>query len=54
MKAQTTVQLDSKEIRRIIAEYFGIDIEKVISTKYNFAIIDVPIEELEKKIKKGE
>ena len=52
MKAQTTVQLESKEIRRIIAEYFDIDIEKVISTKYNFAITGVPLEELERKMKK--
>ncbi len=32
--------LNQKEIRKIIAEHFGVDEEQVINSKYSYIIID--------------
>lgn len=47
---KTTVQLDSKDIRIIIAKFFGIPIEDVIPNRYNFSIANLSAEEIEKRI----
>lgn len=48
---KTTVQLDSKDVRAIIAKFFGIPIENVIPNRYSFSIANMSAEEIEKKIK---
>ena len=48
---KTTVQLDSKDIRAIIAKFLCIPEEKVIPMRYNFAIEGMSAEEIEKRIK---
>ena len=45
-----TVQLDSKDIRIIIAKFFDIPIEDVIPNRYNFSIANLSAEEIEKRI----
>lgn len=51
MKA--TVQLESKDVREIIAKFFGIPTENVIPNRYNFGIADMSMEEIERKIREG-
>lgn len=48
---KTTVQLDSKDIRKIIALFLGISEEQVIPMRYNFAVEGPSAEEIEKRIK---
>ena len=48
---KTTVQLDSKDVREIIARFFGIPIENVIPNRYSFSIANMSAEEIEKKIR---
>ena len=33
------VVLNKSDVRRIIAEYFGVEIEKVLPSKYSFTVI---------------
>lgn len=49
MKQQVT--LEGKEVRAILARFFGIPEERVIPLRYNFAIEGMSAEEIEKKIK---
>lgn len=48
MKQQVT--LEGKEVRTIIAKFFGIPIERVIPMRYSYAIEGMSPEEIEKKI----
>lgn len=48
MKQQIT--LDSKEVRKIIAKFFGIPEEQVVPLRYNFAIEGMSAEEIERKM----
>lgn len=48
---KTTVQLEGKDIRAIIAKFLGIPEEQVIPMRYNFAIEGLTAEEIEKRIK---
>ena len=50
MKA--TVQLESKDIRAIIAKFLEIPEEQVIPMRYNFAIEGMTAEEIEQKIRR--
>lgn len=47
---KTTVQLESKEVRTIIAKYLNIPLEQVIPNRYNFSVTGLSAEEIEKKI----
>ena len=47
---KTTVQLESKDVREIIARFLGVPLENVIPQRYNFAIADMSAEEIAKKI----
>lgn len=51
MKTYCTIQLESKEIRAILAHFFEVDVTKVVSTKYGFALSDTDASEAEKKLK---
>ena len=46
-----TVQLDGKDVRAIIARLLGVSIEDVIPNRYNYAVVGMSAEEIEKKIK---
>ena len=48
---KTTVTLESKDVREIIAKFLGIKIEDVIPQRYSFSIANMSAEEIEKKIK---
>ena len=47
---KTTVQLDSKDVRLMIAKFLGISVENVIPNRYNFSVVGMGAEEIEKKI----
>lgn len=53
MKSTTTVTLDGKEIRAIIAKALKIPIANVKPLRYNFAIEGIPVEEVERKVKEA-
>ena len=47
---KTTVQLESKDVRVIIAKFLEIPEDRVIPMRYNFAIEGMTAEEIEKRI----
>lgn len=47
---KTTVQLETKDVRAIIARFLGISQEDVIPNRYNFSVAGMTAEEIEKKI----
>jgi len=47
---KTTVQLETKDVRAIIARFLGISLEDVIPNRYNFSVAGISAEEIEKKI----
>lgn len=47
---KTQITLDSKEVKTIIAKFLGISEEQVIPLRYNFAIEDLTVEEIERKL----
>lgn len=49
MKQQIT--LESKEVRKIIAQYLDIPVERVIPLRYSYAIEGMTVEEIEAKLK---
>lgn len=53
MKSTTTVTLDGKEVRAIIAKALKIPIANVKPLRYNFAIEGIPAEEVERKVKEA-
>lgn len=48
---KTTVQLESKDVREIIAKFLGIPIEDVIPNRYSFSVANLSTEEIEKALK---
>lgn len=48
---KSTVQLESKDVRAILAKFFGVPLEKIIPNRYSFSIEGMTAEEVEKKIK---
>lgn len=48
---KTTVQLESKDVREIIARFLKIPVENVIPNRYNFSVANLSAEEIEKRIK---
>lgn len=47
---KSTVTLEAKEVRTIIAQFLGIKEEQVVSLRYNFAVEGITAEEIEAKI----
>lgn len=47
---KTTVQLDSKDVRQIIAKALNVPLEDVIPNRYNFSIANLSAEEIERRI----
>ena len=47
---KTTVQLESKDVRAIIARFLGISQEDVIPNRYNFSVAGMSAEEIQEKI----
>ena len=47
---KVTVQLESKDVRVIVAKFLGVKIEDVIPSKYSFGIANMSAEEIEKKL----
>lgn len=48
---KTTVQLESKDVREIIAKFLGIKVDDVIPNRYSFSVANMSAEEIEKKIR---
>lgn len=47
---KTTVQLNTKDVRAIIAKFLQIPVDDVIPNRYNFGIAGMSAEEIEKRI----
>ena len=48
---KSTVQLDGKDVRTIIAKFLGIPEDQVIPMRYNYPIEGLSAEEIEKRLK---
>ena len=46
----TVVNLDSKDVRAIIAKFLGVKVEDVIPNRYSFGVANMSAEEIEKRI----
>lgn len=51
---KTTVQLENKDVREIIARFLGVPLEHVIPLRYGFAIEGMSAEEIARRIGGGE
>lgn len=47
---KTTVTLESKDVREIIAKFLGVKIEDVIPNRYSFGVANMSAEEIERRI----
>lgn len=47
---KTTVQLETKDVREIIAKFLGVSTEDVIPNRYSFSVANMSAEEIERKI----
>ena len=47
---KTTVQLESKDVRLIIARFLTVPLESVIPQRYGFAVAGMSAEEITEKI----
>lgn len=47
---KTTVQLESKDVRLIIARFLAVPLESVIPQRYGFAVAGMSAEEITEKI----
>ena len=48
---KTTVQLESKDVRGIIAKFLGVRTDDVIPNRYSFSVANMSAEEIERRIK---
>ena len=48
---KTTVQLESKDVRMIIAKFLGLPLENVIPQRYGYAIADMSADEIAAKLR---
>lgn len=48
---KTVVNLETKDVRTIIAKFLGIDEEDVIPNRYSFGVANMTAEEIEAKLK---
>lgn len=44
------IELDSKEVRKIIAKYLGIPESSVTPNRYTFSVTGISAEEIQKKL----
>ena len=51
---KTTVQLESKDVRVMVASFLQCRVEDVIPNRYNFSIVGMNAEEIENKIHDAE
>ena len=49
----TTVQLDSKDVRAVLARFFGVKLDDVIPNRYSFSIANLSAAEIEKKFREN-
>lgn len=47
---KTTVTLETKDVREIIAKFLGVKIEDVIPNRYSFGVANMSAEEIEQRI----
>lgn len=47
---KTTVQLESRDVREIIARFLGVTAEDVIPNRYSYAVANLSAEEIERRI----
>lgn len=47
---KVNVLLESKDVKLIIAKFFGIKPEDVVPTKYSFSIVGLSAEEIARKL----
>lgn len=47
---KTTVNLENKDVREIIARFLGVKLEDVIPNRYSFGVTNMPAEEIERRI----
>ena len=48
---KTTVTLDSKDVRAIIAKFLNVNLEDVIPNRYNFSVANMTADEIERRLK---
>lgn len=48
---KTTVQLESKDVRTILAKFLGVKVDDIIPNRYSFSVANMSAEDIEKKIK---
>ena len=48
---KTTVQLESKDVRTILAKFLGVKVDDIIPNRYSFSVANISAEDIEKKIK---
>ena len=48
---KTTVQLESKDVRTILAKFLGVNVDDIILNRYSFSVANMSAEDIEKKIK---
>lgn len=47
---KTTVTLESKDVREIIARFLGVKVEDVIPNRYSFGVANMPAQVIAEKI----
>ena len=47
---KTTVSLESRDVREIIARFLGVKVEDVIPNRYSFSIENMPEKEIQRRI----
>lgn len=47
---KTTVNLESKDVRLIIAKFLGVKLEDVIPNRYSYGVANMSAEEIERRI----
>lgn len=47
---KTTVTLENKDVREIIARFLGVKLEDVIPNRYSFGVTNMTADEIERRI----
>ena len=50
---KTTVQLESKDVRAILARFFDVKLDDVIPNRYSFSIANLSATDIEKKFREN-
>lgn len=45
-----TIQLDSKDVRKALALFFGVPVSDIIPNRYSFGIANKSVEEIQAKL----